>query len=86
VYFSGVINTVGTGYKDFAEAQDQVYMPEAGGSLIIYHPGLTQTEGNPPTGYIEIAKRSRRDAQVVAWWRTSTGCAHQPRVDREEPP
>ncbi len=46
VYFTGVINTVGTGYKDFAEAQDQVYMPEAGGTLVIYHPGLTQTEGN----------------------------------------
>jgi hypothetical protein len=49
VYFTGVINTVGTGYKDFAEAQDQVYMPEVGGTLVIYHPGLTQTEGNTTT-------------------------------------
>ena len=49
VYFTGVINTVGTGYKDFAEAKDQVYMPEAGGTLVIYHPGLTQTEGNTIT-------------------------------------
>lgn len=49
VYFTGVINTVGTGYKDFAEAQDQVYMPNAGGTLVIYHPGLTQTEGTTVT-------------------------------------
>jgi hypothetical protein len=49
VYFTGVINTVGTGYKDFAEAEDQVYMPEAGGTLVIYHPGLTQTEGTTTT-------------------------------------
>jgi hypothetical protein len=45
VYFTGLINTVGTGFKHFAEAQDQVYMPDAGGTLIIYHPGLTQNEG-----------------------------------------
>jgi hypothetical protein len=49
VYFTGVINTVGSGYKDFAEGQDQVYAPNAGaaegGTLIIDHPGLTQTQG-----------------------------------------
>jgi hypothetical protein len=49
VYLTGLINTVGTGYKDFAEGQDQVYMPEAGGTLVINHPGLTQTEGNTTT-------------------------------------
>jgi len=53
VYFTGVINTVGTGYKDFAEAQDQVYAPNAGsaagGTLVIFHPGLTQTTGTTVT-------------------------------------
>ncbi|HEY2791231.1 MAG TPA: hypothetical protein VGJ28_02680 [Micromonosporaceae bacterium] len=49
VYLTGVITTVGTGYKDFAEGQDQVYAPNVGGNVggtfVIDHPGLTQTQG-----------------------------------------
>jgi hypothetical protein len=45
IYFTGVMTTAGIGYKDFAEFKDQVLAPKGNGTFVIYHPGLSQTQG-----------------------------------------
>ncbi|HLX49772.1 MAG TPA: hypothetical protein VKS82_15695 [Streptosporangiaceae bacterium] len=45
IYFNGEMTTAGIGYKDFASFQDQVLLPKGNGTFVIYHPGLSQTEG-----------------------------------------
>jgi hypothetical protein len=45
IYFTGVMTTAGEGYKDFANFQDQVLGPKGNGTFVIFHPGLSQTEG-----------------------------------------
>lgn len=49
IYFTGPLTTAGTGYKDFAEFKDQAFLPKANGTFIIYHPGLSQTQGTTTT-------------------------------------
>jgi hypothetical protein len=54
IYFTGPLTTAGIGYKDFAEFKDQAFLPKGNGTFIIFHPGLSQTEGvtqslNPTT-------------------------------------
>jgi hypothetical protein len=45
IYFTGALTTAGEGYKDFADFQDQAFVPKANGTFVIFHPGLSQTEG-----------------------------------------
>jgi hypothetical protein len=60
IYFTGPLTTAGIGYKHIAEFQDQAFLPKGNGTFIIYHPGLSQTQGvtttlDPKTCVLTIA-------------------------------